>query len=553
MSLDVIPDLFRDQWAQELSRKVWVTKPKGIFMNLNKLFAFMFALISCVFVACSNSEVAGGSSDDAGIYAVKDLDVAGVSQKGPFATGSIVSVQGVDCKTLELTDEKFTGNVKSDKGDFAIDGVNLKSSCALFEVTGYYLNEVTGKESSDKLSLKALTDLSDRKTVNVNLLTHLEYERVKHLVTEKEMAFVEAKKQAEKEVLATFGAAGVADKVSEFESLNIFESGDGNAALLAVSVLMQGDANVIGLTELLEMFNIVFAKNGMWSNDVMEKIAEWASTAKENGQLEVIRKNIKNWNYTDEIPAFEKYVEDFAENYEFLSSVYNGFRIDWSIPKEAYFNPKIKYDSFVDNRDGQVYKTVKIGNQVWMAENLNYADSVRTPSLLGRSWCFGNTSENCAVAGRLYTWAAAIDSVNIATDKNDPQNCGFGKICTLSNNVRGICPEGYHLPDSTEWHTLIATAGGEDVAGKILKSRIGWYGEEVTWNGSDDYGFSANPIGFMYRNESFTEDRRFAEFWGMTEEVGDERFAMILDLFLSTADISSSIKDSGNFVRCIKN
>ena len=530
-----------------------MTKTKGIFMNLNKLFAFMLALISCVFVACSNSEVAGGSSDDAGIYAVKDLDVAGVSQKGPFATGSVVNVQGVDCKTLELTGESFEGSVKSDKGDFAIDGVNLKSSCALFEVTGYYLNEVTGKESSEKISLKALTDLSDRKTVNVNLLTHLEYERVKHLVTEKEMAFAEAKKQAEKEVLATFGAAGVADKVSEFESLNIFESGDGNAALLAVSVMMQGDANVIGLTELLEMFNIVFAKNGMWSNDVMEKIAEWASTAKENGQLEVIRKNIKNWNYTDEIPAFEKYVEDFAENYEFLSSVYNGFCIDWSIPKEAYFNPKIKYDSFVDNRDGQVYKTVKIGNQVWMAENLNYADSVRTPSLLGRSWCFGNKSENCAVAGRLYTWAAAIDSVNIATDKNDPQNCGFGKICTLSNNVRGICPEGYHLPDSTEWHTLIATAGGEDVAGKILKSRIGWYGEEVTWNGSDDYGFSANPIGFMYRNESFTEDRRFAEFWSLTENLADERFSFISDLYLNTAEIAVSLKDVGNFVRCVKN
>ena len=72
---------------------------------MNKLFAFLFALVACFFVACSNSEVAGGSSDDAGIYAVKDLDVAGVSQKGPFATGSVVSVQGVDCKTLELTGE----------------------------------------------------------------------------------------------------------------------------------------------------------------------------------------------------------------------------------------------------------------------------------------------------------------------------------------------------------------------------------------------------------------------------------------------------------------
>ena len=119
--------------------------------------------------------------------------------------------------------------------------------------------------------------------------------------------------------------------------------------------------------------------------------------------------------------------------------------------------------------------------------------------------------------------------------------------------MRGICPEGYHLPDSTEWHTLIATAGGEDVAGKILKSRIGWYGEEVTWNGSDDYGFSANPIGFMYRNESFTEDRRFAEFWSLTENLADERFSFISDLYLNTAEIAVSLKDVGNFVRCVKN
>ena len=509
-------------------------------------------LIAALIWACSDGDkTAGGTTEDAGIIA--DLNVAGMTQKGPFVKGSAVVAQGISCESMTLTGEKFEGVVRSDKGDFEINDITLSSTCAVFEVSGYYQNEVTGEKTNDKLSLRVLTNLKDRKNVNINLLTNLEYERVKFLVMEKGMAFADAKKQTEKELLASFGVASVADNVSEFENLNIFESGEGNAALLAVSVLMQGNANVAELTERLEKFNIAFAQNGMWSDDVMEEIADWALTAKENGQLEVIRKNIKNWNYADEVPAFEKYVENFAECYEFLSSVYNGFRIDWSIPKEAYFNPKIKYDSFVDSRDGQVYKTVTIGNQVWMAENLNYADSAQTPSLLGRSWCFGDKSENCAVAGRLYTWAAAIDSMNIAADKSDPQNCGFGKICTLSNNLRGICPEGFHLPDSTEWHALITTAGGEDVAGKVLKSRIGWYGEEVIWNGSDDYGFSANPIGFMYRNETFTEDRRFAEFWSLTENSADERFAFISDLYLNTAEIAVSLKDVGNFIRCVKN
>ena len=65
-------------------------------------FALAFAFVS-MFSACSDDKVAGGSSDDAGVYAVKDLDVAGVSQKGPFVKGSAVTVQGIDCQTMELT------------------------------------------------------------------------------------------------------------------------------------------------------------------------------------------------------------------------------------------------------------------------------------------------------------------------------------------------------------------------------------------------------------------------------------------------------------------
>ena len=69
-------------------------------------------------------------------------------------------------------------------------------------------------------------------------------------------------------------------------------------------------------------------------------------------------------------------------------------------------------------------------NQVWMAENLNYADSVTTPSLVGKNWCYGNKVENCDVAGRLYTWTAAIDSVALY-DGGNGVVCGYGMACTL--------------------------------------------------------------------------------------------------------------------------
>ncbi|MBR3071472.1 fibrobacter succinogenes major paralogous domain-containing protein [Fibrobacter sp.] len=473
-------------------------------MNLNKLFAFMLALISCVFVGCADSEVAGGSSDDAGIYAVKGLDVAGVSQKGPFVTGSVVSVQGVDCKTLELTGEKFTGNVKSDKGDFAIDGVNLKSSCALFEVTGYYLNEVTGKESSDKLSLKALTDLSVRKTVNVNLLTHLEYERLKHLVTVEKMDFAAAKAQAEREVLTSFD---IANNVDEFENLNIFEKGDGNAALLAVSVLMQADADVAKLEERTNEVSSAIAKNGLWDDDeTKSEVAEWVAAAKENGQIEKIRQNLESLNYASEIPAFETYVESFGE----------------SLTRESFLNPQVQYDSIVDNRDGQVYKTVKIGEQVWMAQNLNYIDTAKA-IFKDSSWCYDNNPRNCALAGRLYTWTVAKDS---------------------------LCPEGYHLPDTTEWNTLFASVGGTANAGTVLRSILGW--DSV--DGTNDYGFSAVAVGERYHSGSFDSEGTKAFIWTATALPEESENSAYAAYFVENATVSfkKNFKDNGASVRCLK-
>ena len=135
-----------------------------------------------------------------------------------------------------------------------------------------------------------------------------------------------------------------------------------------------------------------------------------------------------------------------------------------------------EYGELVDERDGQMYRTVKIGDQVWMAENLNYADSIKTPSLLNRSWCYNNEPDSCTKYGRLYTWAAAIDSVTFSTD---------------AENVQGICPPGWHLPTNTEWNTLFSV-GSSSTAGKILKSQMGW---KEGINGADGVGFSALPAG----------------------------------------------------------
>ncbi|MBO4713600.1 MAG: fibrobacter succinogenes major paralogous domain-containing protein [Fibrobacter sp.] len=165
-----------------------------------------------------------------------------------------------------------------------------------------------------------------------------------------------------------------------------------------------------------------------------------------------------------------------------------------------------------DFRDMQLYRVVTIGEQTWMAENLNYK--------IDSSWCGGGSGRkegDCSKYGRLYTWAAAIDSAKLYKDR--ALDCGYNKTCSLPDTVYGICPSGWHLPDTTEWSKLFTAVGGKSIAGKILKSQTGWNDYNGTsGNGTDVYGFSALPAGTRY-----FDDKRFdfegvaAYFWSATE------------------------------------
>ena len=457
-------------------------------MNWNKLFfALLFAPL---FWACSpseNKDITGGTTEDAAIIA--NLNVAGVMQKGPFAKGSAVTVRGVDCKTFKFTDEVFEGSVKNNNGDFDVKNVTLSSTCALFEVTGVYLSENSGKKTKDKVTLRALTNLKDRKNVNVNLLTHLEYGRVKFLVTEKGMTFAAAKEQAEKDVLAAFN---IKDKIEEFENLNIFESGDGNAALLAVSVLMQSDTDVAGLENRMDEFEDSFAENGVWSDSgAKSAITEWVSAAAASGKLDSIRKNIESWGNAAEIPAFEKYVEKFGDD-----------------------SPDAAQNTMTDSRDGKTYRTVKIGNQVWMAENLNYETE--------KSYCYNDSTENCAKYGRFYEWNAAMRA----------------------------CPEGWHLPLLEEFKTLVDALGDSAMAGSKLKSTSGWLND---LNGTDDYGFTVLPIGGKSASGKYINKEWLADFWSSTESAVEFAYVLHLGAYFNTAPLDM---DEGKYnafsVRCLQ-
>ena len=216
---------------------------------------------------------------------------------------------------------------------------------------------------------------------------------------------------------------------------------------------------------------------------------------------------------------------------------------------------KIVVDSsgtMTDSRDGQTYKTVTIGTQTWMAENLNYAYTgvpynYSDNTSDSTSWCYNNDASNCTKYGRLYTWAAAMDSVGTWTTNG--KGCGYNKTCSPTYPVRGVCPEGWHLPTRAEFETLFTAVGGQSTAGNMLKSTSGW---NSSGNGTDAYSFSALPAGDRGSSGFYFDEGENANFWSSTERNSDNAYGMYLGYDDDGANLGYDGKNDGYSVRCVK-
>ena len=134
-----------------------------------------------------------------------------------------------------------------------------------------------------------------------------------------------------------------------------------------------------------------------------------------------------------------------------------------------------RFGTFTDPRDGNVYKTVKIGNQVWMAENFRYKTS-------SGCWAYKDDASNVNIYGYLYDWDSAMS----------------------------VCPAGWHIPSIEEFGILIETLGGDKVAGNAIKSTTGWQPKENITNSS---GFNALPSGYRTYNGLFFEINYSTGWW----------------------------------------
>ncbi len=202
--------------------------------------------------------------------------------------------------------------------------------------------------------------------------------------------------------------------------------------------------------------------------------------------------------------------------------------------KEAELKSEKISNYFTDSRNGQKYRSVKIGGKAWMAENLNYQT--------GNSWCYDNDNFNCKIYGRLYDWRTA----------------------------KTACPAGWHLPSSKEWDNLLQAVGGKKfapdddgcddgcsdmwkIAGKKLKSTSGW---RDNGNGMDAYGFSALPSGYRVVSDVeapfYTGVGESSGWW--TTTVAGDGWSVLRSVYYGHDYVSDDVQLGvmGLSVRCVK-
>lgn len=161
------------------------------------------------------------------------------------------------------------------------------------------------------------------------------------------------------------------------------------------------------------------------------------------------------------------------------------------------------YRYFKDSRDGKVYHKVKIGNQWWMRENLNYETK--------NSLCI-----DCHATGRIYPWSDVMDSAGVfsvnAVECGEHKNSSEDSLCRPTYPVRGICPEGWHVSSKEEFDILIETVGDSLTAGVMLKDSSSKYWIDDDVPGIDAYGFSARATA-AYISNDLKRLRNAAYFW----------------------------------------
>jgi uncharacterized protein (TIGR02145 family) len=207
----------------------------------------------------------------------------------------------------------------------------------------------------------------------------------------------------------------------------------------------------------------------------------------------------------------------------------------------------------IDSRDNKSYKTVTIGTQTWMAENLNFGTMInsttstdnQTDNDIIEKYCYSNDSANCTTYGGLYQWDEMMQYVT-------------------TEGTQGVCPTGWHLPTDAEWKTLEIELGmtqpqadgtgfrGTDQGSQLASNEPLWTNGLLDQNGAfGSSGFTGLPGGYRFTSGSFFDQSFSAGFWSSSESGGNALFRQLSFGDPKVYRLVSS-KSYGFSVRCVQ-
>jgi len=512
------------------------------------------------------------------------VELSGAVQKGPFLVGTSVDIDELN-EDLTPTGLTYSAQIENNAGLFQLPSIEYSSQFIELQANGYFFNEVQNQSSSAPITLYAISDISDRNTINVNMLSTLERPRIKTLLGEG-INYEAAKRTAYNEIMNIFNMPE--DTTGQSEDLDISQDGDENAKLLAISLMLLGNRSEAELSELISNISFDMQEDGILNSSSSR---EMIFSSVEYLDLPAIRQNLVDrfeaLGVAASIPSYEAYLpdtlglsaeitaEDYTTNefglidltisggtppYSFLWS--NGSTTedasglesgDYSVTVTDANNYKkmrsYHVSGLLEDIDGSIYQAVKIGDQIWMAENMKvtrYRNGESIPTgfsnddwaelTIGSYAAYANDDTNVDTYGYLYNWYAVSD-------------------------IKNIAPTGWHVATDEDWKQLEIylglsqseadmTAERGTNEGAKLKSTSLW---NDGGNGNNSSGFSAFPGGFREINGDYSYFGYYGYYWSSSEDSEGNAWLRVLGFgnsFISRFNLYS--KRSGFSVRCIK-
>lgn len=564
-------------------------------------------------VKSSSSSLASSSS-----FAYEDIPgkaITGVYQgfDGHVVMPSI-EVRALTSK-MEYVDStvSYEGKIDSTDYRFSVRGLPEDIEYAEIHVS---VNNTTNGTIRNYEDEYAVVNLKGVDSLYVNSAMNFIYKRIKYLVGERDLSFAEAKAQAEGELQKAFYAEAEFHDLEKIDVLKDETEGGYWAATIATietitwlgdslrddfwsdafvveGTLVLGDelaadlassfynCNYLGClgdvyarhvnrgpirVNLIKFFDKVSGRGACTSDragDVFRVasdtsvVAFYTCDGKEWARSTVMERDM----YKLDFPVCgntEKTVIG-ASKYEYYCNG-KGKWIEarpWSVdvPVKFRLNPDIDYGTMTDPRDGQTYATVKIGNKVWMAQNLNFKgyknkadeDSTLVANLSGGHICNSKKEAHCDVCGRLYDWAAVMNL-------NESMDSVTAKAMIVDPH-QGICPDGWHIPSMDEFEHIITEYynSGTDKTADMLRSRQGW-GKSVP--DKDPVGFSALPCGIYFNSSNM--GWAFDNWGSRAYFAATPRYHLHTEITMSASftgigSYDNSSRHRHNSVRCVKN